>query len=86
MGTKAVVFKQLKAVLNPGGVLFGSTILGKGVPHNFLARRLLEYCNTRGYMTNYEDDYDSLKQGLEENFSETSIQLIGCVALFSARD
>lgn len=85
MKTKAVVLKHLEPLLNPGGVLFGSTILGTGVPHNFLARRLQGYCNSRGYMTNYEDDFDSLKRGLDECFSETSARVIGCVALFSAR-
>ena len=85
MSTKAVVFNHLKPLLNPGGVLFGSTILGTGVPQNFLARRLQRYCNSRGYMTNYEDDFDSLQRRLEEYFPETSIRIVGCVALFSAR-
>lgn len=71
MKSKAVVFEHIKKVLNPGGIMFGSTILGKGIPQNFWARRLLKYCNKKGYMTNYQDDYDSLKQGLDEHFQKT---------------
>jgi SAM-dependent methyltransferase len=85
MSTKAIVFKHLKAALNPNGVLFGSTILGTGVPQSFMARRLQDYCNARVYMTNYKDNFDSLKRGLDECFAETSARVVGSVALFSAR-
>jgi len=85
MKSKSVLFDHVKALLNPGGCIFGSTILGKGVHHTLWARLLLKWCNIRGYMTNYEDDYDSLKEGLEEHFQKTSINVIGSVALFSAQ-
>src|SRR5262249_54866919 len=39
--TKSIVFEHVKVLLNDGGVVFGSTILGKDVPHNFLAGKLL---------------------------------------------
>lgn len=85
MKSKSVVFDHLKTLLNPSGRIFGSTILGEGVHHTFLGKRLLEYCNKKGYMTTYEDDYDSLKLGLEEHFQKTSIKVVGSVALFSAQ-
>ncbi len=40
MATKKVVFDNLKAVLNPGGTLFGCTVLWKGVKRSPLATLL----------------------------------------------
>src|SRR6185436_10450612 len=34
---KGIVFKNLKSLINKDGVVFGTTILGQGVKHNFLA-------------------------------------------------
>ncbi len=85
MKSKTMVFEHFKNVLNIGGSIFGSTILGKDIPQSYLARRFLRYCNSKRYMTNYQDDYDSLKQGLDEHFQKTSIKVIGSMALFSAQ-
>jgi len=85
MESKTVIFEHIKDLLNPGGYIFGSTILGKGIHPNFWAKHLLKYCNSKGYMTNYEDDYESLKQGLDEHFRNSVTRTIGCVALFAAQ-
>jgi SAM-dependent methyltransferase len=85
MKTKRVVFENLKAVLNPGGRVFGCTILNKGVDRNPLARLTLCFMNARGHMSNKQDDLEGLKQNLAETFSENSVKVVGCVALFSAR-
>jgi Methyltransferase domain len=37
LASKSIVFQHLKPLLRDGGVMFGSTILGKGVSHGFLA-------------------------------------------------
>lgn len=39
---------HLKPLLKDDGVLFGSTILGKGVPHSVLARKLMKAYNGKG--------------------------------------
>ena len=85
MKTKKVVFENLKAVLNPGGTLFGCTILCRGVERNPLARLTLYFMNARGYLSNRQDDLDGLKQNLAECFPESSVKVVGCVALFWAR-
>jgi hypothetical protein len=85
MDTKSVVFEHMKYLLNPGGVMFGSTLLGTGVPRNFLAMLLLKYCNFQGYMSNCEDDPKGLEFNLNLHFSEVALEIIGCMALFSAR-
>jgi ubiquinone/menaquinone biosynthesis C-methylase UbiE len=85
MATKRVVFDNLKAVLKPGGRLFGCTVLYRGVERSPLATTVLWFSNARGYMTNKQDDLDGMKRNLAECFSESSVKVVGCVALFSAR-
>ena len=85
MRTKRVVFENLKAVLKPGGTLFGCTILYGGVKRSPLATLALYLNNARGYLTNKQDDLDGLKQNLAECFPESSVKVFGCVALFWAR-
>jgi hypothetical protein len=85
MRTKKVVFENLKAVLNPGGTVFGCTILNTGVDRNPLARLTLYFMNARGYLSNKQDDLEGLKRNLAECFRESSVKVVGCVALFSAR-
>jgi len=83
--TKAVVFQHACEVLNPEGTLFGSTILYRGVKKNLMATQALEMNNLRGIMTNLEDTVEDLKEALEDLFSESSVNVIGCEALFWAR-
>lgn len=85
MESKAVIFAHIKDLLNPGGHIFGSSIIGRGIHPNVWDRHLLKYCNLKGYMTNYEDDYDSLKEGLDQYFRNTFIRNVGCMVLFAAQ-
>jgi len=82
---KAAVFKRLKNLMNPGAVLFGSTILHSGVARGPLARLLMGAYNVFGIFTNSNDDLAGLTRILGEQFSEVSVEAVGCVALFSAR-
>jgi SAM-dependent methyltransferase len=84
MNSKAVVFGHLKKGLAPGGVLFGATVLGKGVPHTRPAWALLALYNQRGIFHNLEDDVESLATALQHHFESYKIELVGSVALFSA--
>jgi ubiquinone/menaquinone biosynthesis C-methylase UbiE len=85
MNTKGVALGNVKALLNPGGVLFGSTILGKGVKMN-LPARYVTWVNCRmGSMSHKEDDLEGLQAALEAHFAESSVEVIGSVALFRAR-
>ncbi len=85
MKTKGTVFENVRSLLNPGGVVFGSTILWTGVDNSFLARYFINVNNAKGVMTNKQDDLDGLKQNLEKHFSESSVKTIGSMALFWAR-
>ena len=85
IGSKAVAFDHLKALMNRGGVLFGSTLLQGGVRRSPLARILMELYNRLGIFSNREDDLQGLKRELSLRFREVSVDVIGCSALFSGR-
>lgn len=83
--SKAVVLDNLKALMAPGGVLFGATIVQGGVRPNWAARRLMAFYNRKGVFSNEKDDAEGWRRALEQRFSSVSFELVGCVALFSAR-
>ncbi|HEX6291722.1 MAG TPA: class I SAM-dependent methyltransferase [Herpetosiphonaceae bacterium] len=82
MESKAVVFDNLKPLLKPGGVVFGTTILGRGVRHNALARTLMRVYNAKGIFGNTEDSQAALEQALGQHFREYQVFVVGCVAFF----
>ncbi|MFA0630902.1 class I SAM-dependent methyltransferase [Vibrio sp. 10N.222.49.A3] len=82
---KGIMFKHLKSHMNEGGVLFGSTILGKGTKLNFFAKKLMGVYNKKGIFSNNNDDLDSLVTSLNEHFTDVKVEVIGCVALFSGK-
>lgn len=84
MSQKARTFDHIKDVLNPGGKVFGTTILGKGVKHNYLAKKLLPIYNRKKIMCNMNDDKEILLNELKNRFSHVELKVIGCIALFVA--
>jgi len=85
MREKAVVFDNLRPLLNPGARVFGSTLLQGGVPRSWAARRLMKFYNRKGVFSNTHDTLSDLQQSLAERFADVSVEVVGCVALFSAR-
>jgi 2-polyprenyl-3-methyl-5-hydroxy-6-metoxy-1,4-benzoquinol methylase len=85
MDTKWIVFKNARKFLNPGGTIFGSTVLYQGVSRNILATLQLKYNNHKGFMTNLDDDIEQLRENLRKGFSDSDVQIVGCEALFWAR-
>ena len=83
--TKAIVFEHVKAVMNPGAVVFGSTILYEGVKRNAQATLAMKYSNKKGFMANLNDSLEDLRESLQCSFPDISVKVIGCEALFWAR-
>lgn len=83
--TKSAVFRHLKTLLNPGGTMFGSTLLHGGVHRNWAAKRLMALYNSKGIFTNDQDDLEGLRAVLAENLTGVTIEVVGCAALFSGR-
>ena len=81
----AAVARNLAGRLKPGGVLFGSTILGRGVRHNALGRMLMQVYNRQGIFANSDDDRAGLERGLAAELGSVEVEIVGAVALFSAR-
>ncbi|KAI9808474.1 MAG: hypothetical protein M1827_007227 [Pycnora praestabilis] len=83
-GEKAVVFDFCKSMMKDDATLFGSTILGKGVPRSWLAVKLMGVYNWKGIFDNEKDSLEDLKRELEGRWREVGIEVKGCVAMFSA--
>ncbi|QUM77056.1 class I SAM-dependent methyltransferase [Moritella sp. 24] len=85
MSEKGIAFSRVKDVMNDGGTVFGSTILGKGTPQSGLAKKLMAFYNEKGIFTNVNDDVNALSVALEASFTDVKIDIVGCVALFSGK-
>ena len=82
---KAIAFDHLIPLMNSGATVFGSTILQGDVPRNWMAKKLMGFYNKKGIFSNSEDTLFELKQALEQRFDKVTLQVQGCVALFSAK-
>jgi SAM-dependent methyltransferase len=82
--TKSLVIGNAAAALAPGGVFFGSTILGQGVQHSLLGRRAIEAMNGSGILHNSADDEAGLQEALRTHFEDATTSIVGTVALFTA--
>lgn len=82
---KTVAFDHLTPLLNPGAIVFGSTILHGGVPRSWAAMRLMRLYNQRGIFCNAADDLAGLTRALHARFDRVAVEVVGCVALFAGR-
>ena len=82
---KGMVFEHLKTLLNPGGTLFGATLVQGDVPQSATAAGLMRWFNARGTLHNQADTRTRLVEGLEQHLNDVRVEQVGCVALFSGR-
>lgn len=85
LAQKMIALDHLKAVMQPGCRVFGSTILSDGVERSWSARKLMAFYNKKAVFSNTEDDLNSLKTELVSRYSDVSVDIQGSVALFSGR-
>ena len=85
MNRKAAAFDHLLPHLAPGGVLFGSTILGQGEGASAAGRALMRFYNSRRIFGNGDDSLEALRAALDARFEAVAVRQVGAVALFSAR-
>jgi SAM-dependent methyltransferase len=81
---KAAIFGNLKHNLQPGGVLFGATILGDEADHNGFGRKLMAVYNKKGIFGNRHDTQLGFEAHLREHFRHVTLKREGCVLLFRA--
>jgi SAM-dependent methyltransferase len=82
--TRAVL-QSVKPHLAPAAVVLGSTILGRGVHHNAVGGALMRPYNRKGIFSNLDDDQEGLERALSADLSAVESEVVGTVALFSAR-
>ncbi|BBM03144.1 class I SAM-dependent methyltransferase [Microbulbifer sp. GL-2] len=82
---KLSAVEHVSTLLSESGVVFGSTILSKGIHRNAAAKKLMAIYNKKGIFSNMEDSKDDLEAYLASGFNEYQIEVKGCVALFSAK-
>jgi len=86
MREKAAMFGGLATLLTPGGTLFGSTALGRGVERGLLGRVSAAVYNRRGILSNADDSLEDLTTGLRAAFEHVDVRTRGSVAIFVARN
>ena len=82
---KGVVFEHLKALLNPGGTLFGATLVQDDGSQSAASAGLMRWFNVWGTLHNQADTRNRLVEGLEQHLNDVRVEQVGCVALFSGR-
>jgi len=82
---KAAAIRNVAAVLEADGVLFGATVLGRTAAHTLPARAFLAIANRKGSFDNQEDSLEGLKEMLEASFEQVEVSPIGSAAHFVAR-
>lgn len=82
---KAVAFDYAREVLVPGGTLFGSTILAKGVRQTWLSRSVMKFSNRTGDLVNSGDSLEDLSDALASRFPEHRVDAEGSIAFFVAK-
>lgn len=83
---KAQALGHISACLSDEGMLFGSTVLGQGVRANWAAKKLMALYNRKGIFSNEQDTLEALDQVLNSLFEQVRIHVVGCVALFQAKN
>ncbi len=84
MDEKLNAVDHLRPLMRDGAVLFGATILGRGIAPNRAASALLDLYNAKGVFNNRDDDLAALSSGLRQRFADVEIAQEGCVAIFRA--
>ena len=82
--SKAAAVANVAAVLEPGGVLFGSSILGPSGRHSWLGRRILDANNRRGTFNNLGDTEEGIGEILSAWFERVELETVGTMAIFAA--
>ena len=73
MENKARAVRNVAAVLDEEGVLFGGTVLGLDADHTWAARSVLKVANRQGGFDNETDTADGLGESLRESFEEVEV-------------
>jgi 2-polyprenyl-3-methyl-5-hydroxy-6-metoxy-1,4-benzoquinol methylase len=82
MEQKAVVFDHIRPYVEPGGRIFGSTVLGTGVELSCFGRWMMKEYNKAGSFRNTGDTRELLETALAKRFTHFRTTLKGAMAFF----
>ncbi|MUZ71448.1 methyltransferase domain-containing protein [Agrobacterium vitis] len=82
---KSAAIAHLSPYLEPGGLIYGATILGDSAGHNQYGRRLMSVYNAKGVFGNRHDTQEGLVETLSVYFQDVDVRRHGRVALFTLR-
>jgi hypothetical protein len=68
--------------LNPGGVLFGATIIADSNDSSWFAKKLMEVYNKKGVFCNVGDNIQTLENILSAQYENFELKVIGSAAQF----
>ena len=85
MVAKGAAIRNAASVLDRDGVVFGGTVLGLEERHSPPARAFLRIANWAGGFDNLTDTREGLESILSASFDEVEIDVVGSLALFTAR-
>ncbi|CAI7639531.1 unnamed protein product [Penicillium bialowiezense] len=77
--SKMQLFTNLKPLLAENGTIYGTTVLGKDIRHNWLGRILI-----RGIFDNRGDGEMEIREALTKNYETVETRIVGRVLMFSA--
>jgi ubiquinone/menaquinone biosynthesis C-methylase UbiE len=81
---KVAVLGHLKTLLNPGGVVFGTTILYRGTDVSLLDRLTMYLYNVIGIFSNRDDDLEGFQSAVKAEFARHIVEPAGSAAMFIA--
>lgn len=81
---KSKVFDNLGSLTRPGTKIFGYTLVHDGVRQRARRRLVHPLLNRLRVIDNADDRLGDLHQALATRFLDSNVELIGCMALFSA--
>ena len=79
------LFNNLRNNMAPEGVVYGTTVLGKGIKHNLPGKALMALFNAKGIFDNKEDSEEELKERLKACFEKVEITVVGAVLMFKCQ-
>ena len=82
---KMALFNNLRNNMAPEGVVYGTTVLGKGIQHNLLGKALMAVLNAKGIFDNREDSEEELKERLKACFEKVETEVVGTVLMFKCQ-
>lgn len=85
MSQKGDILSRLAEATEPGGTVFGCTVLRLGVKHNLISARVMRKYNAMGSFSNLNDGAAGLAAELRRSLDDVELKIKGCVALFRGR-